>query len=80
LNQGLQIPKDLSVAGFGDIFMSENFRVPLTTVHQPKLRVGVAAMEIMQKLLRGEPAEARRLPAEIVLRSSTGPPKPPGPA
>jgi DNA-binding LacI/PurR family transcriptional regulator len=78
LNQGLQIPKDLSVAGFGDIFMSENFRVPLTTVHQPKLRVGAAAVEIMQKLLRGEPAEARRLPVEIILRASTGPPKPPG--
>jgi DNA-binding LacI/PurR family transcriptional regulator len=78
LNQGLQIPKDLSVAGFGDIFMSENFRVPLTTVHQPKWRVGAAAVEIMQKLLRGEPAEARRLPAEIILRASTGPPKPPG--
>jgi LacI family transcriptional regulator len=78
LNQGLQIPKDLSVAGFGDIFMSEHFRVPLTTVHQPKLRVGAAAMEIMQNLLRGEPAGARRLPAEIIQRASTGPPKPPG--
>ncbi|MGA2555147.1 MAG: LacI family DNA-binding transcriptional regulator [Verrucomicrobiota bacterium] len=77
LNHGLQIPKDLSVAGFGDIFMSELFRVPLTTVHQPKLRLGAAAMEIMQKLLRGEPAEARRLPAEIILRASTGPPKRP---
>ncbi len=77
LNQGLQIPKDLSVAGFGNILMSEYFRVPLTTVHQPKSRLGVAAMEMMQKLLRGEPAEARRLPAEIILRASTGPPKRP---
>jgi DNA-binding LacI/PurR family transcriptional regulator len=76
LNQGLHIPKDLSVAGFGNILMSEYFRVPLTTVRQPKLRLGVAAMEMMQKLLRGEQPEARRLPAEIVVRASTGPPKP----
>ena len=75
LNQGLRIPKDLSVAGFGNILTSEHFRVPLTTVRQPKLRLGVAAMEMMQKLLRGEQPQPRRLPAEIVVRASTGPPK-----
>ncbi|MGA2541077.1 MAG: LacI family DNA-binding transcriptional regulator [Verrucomicrobiota bacterium] len=80
LNQGLQIPKDLSVAGFGNILMGEYFRVPLTTVRQAKLRLGAAAMEMMQKLLRGEAAEARRLPAEIILRASTGPPKRPAQA
>jgi LacI family transcriptional regulator len=77
LNQGLQIPKDLSVAGFGNILMSAHFRVPLTTVRQPKLRLGLAAMEMMQKLLRGEQVESRRLPAEIILRASTGPAKQP---
>ena len=75
LNQGVQIPKDLSLAGFGNILTSEHFRVPLTTVRQPKLRLGVAAMETMQKLLRGEHPESRRLPAEVVLRASTGPAK-----
>jgi len=35
---------------------------------------------MMQKLLRGEAAEARRLPAEIILRASTGPPKRPAQA
>ena len=75
LNQGILIPKDLSVAGFGNILVSEHYRVPLTTVRQPKLRLGVAAMEMMQKLLRGEQPEPRRLPAEIILRASTGPPK-----
>lgn len=75
LNQGVQIPKDLSVAGFGNVLISEHFRVPLTTVRQPKLRLGVAAMDLMQKLLAGEKPESRRLPAEIILRASTGPPK-----
>ena len=79
LNQGLHIPQDLSVAGFGNILVSEHYRVPLTTVRQPKLRLGMAAVEMMQKLLRGEQPEARRLPAEIVLRASTGPPKTPAP-
>ena len=77
LNQGLHIPGDLSVAGFGNILMSAHYRVPLTTVRQPKLRLGVAAMEMMQQLLSGGQPEARRLPSEIILRASTGPPKPP---
>ncbi|HEX3717156.1 MAG TPA: LacI family DNA-binding transcriptional regulator [Verrucomicrobiae bacterium] len=75
LNQGVKVPGDLSIAGFGNIQLSEHFRVPLTTVRQPKLRLGVAAMEIMQKLRRGERPESRRLPAEIIIRSSTAPPK-----
>ncbi|HEY3914554.1 MAG TPA: LacI family DNA-binding transcriptional regulator [Verrucomicrobiae bacterium] len=75
LNQGVKIPDDLSIAGFGNILLSEHFRVPLTTVRQPKLRLGVAAMEMMQKLRRGERPESRRLPVEIIIRASTAPPK-----
>jgi LacI family transcriptional regulator len=74
LKQGLKIPQDISITGFGNILLSEHFRVPLTTIRQPKFRLGVAAMELMQKLLRGEPVESRRLEAEIVIRSSVGPP------
>jgi DNA-binding LacI/PurR family transcriptional regulator len=74
LNQGLRIPQDLSVAGFGNILMSEHFRVPLTTVSEPKKRLGLAAMKMMQELLRGGLPAARRLASEIILRASTGPP------
>jgi LacI family transcriptional regulator len=75
LNQGIRIPNDLSVAGFDNILLSEHFRVPLTTARQPKLRLGLAAMEVMQKLRRGERAESRRLSTEIIVRASTAPPK-----
>jgi LacI family transcriptional regulator len=76
LGQGLRIPGDLSLAGHGNVLVSEHFRVPLTTVRQPKLRLGVVAAELMQQLLRGEPAAHRRLPGEIVVRASTAPPTP----
>jgi len=76
LSQGVRIPQDLSIAGFGNMLMAEHFRVPLSTVRQPKLRLGIAALEIMQKLRRGEHPPPRRLSAEIVVRASTGPPKP----
>ncbi len=73
LNQGLRIPQDLSVVGFGNILVSEHFRVPLTTIRQPKHRLGTAAMESMARLLRGERPENKRLRAEIVIRQSSGP-------
>jgi len=76
LQQGLKIPDDVSIAGFGNILAAEFYRVPLTTVSQPKFRFGIAAMETMMSMIRGEKAASRRLPAELVIRQSTAPPKP----
>jgi DNA-binding LacI/PurR family transcriptional regulator len=75
LNQGIKIPNELSIGGFGNILLSEHFRVPLTTVRQPKFRLGVAGMELMQRLLRGERAESKRLAAALIVRASTSAPK-----
>jgi DNA-binding LacI/PurR family transcriptional regulator len=75
LNQGIRIPDDLSIVGFGNMLASEYFRVPLTTVRQPKFRLGTAAMDIMIQIMRGQPVESKRLPAELVVRASTGAPK-----
>lgn len=78
LNQGLGIPARLSVVGFGNLLMSGFFRVPLTTVHQPKHRVGVAAVRALLALIRGQPVEPERLATELVVRASTA--APPSPA
>ena len=75
LQQGLHIPRDLSVAGFGNVLTAEHFRVPLTTVRQPKFRLGAAAVEAMVHLLKGERVEPKRLPAELVIRESTAKPR-----
>lgn len=74
LNQGVRIPQDLSLVGHGNVLVSEFFRVPLTTIRQPKLRLGTVAAEAMQHLLRGEPVTSRRLPGQVVVRASTAPP------
>jgi DNA-binding LacI/PurR family transcriptional regulator len=75
LQQGIRIPEDISIAGFGNILLAEHFRVPLTTVRQPKLRLGHAAVEMMMGLIKGESIQTRRLPAELVERKSTAAPK-----
>ena len=72
LSHGLKVPQDISVAGFGNILLGAHFRVPLTTTRQPKFRLGAAAVDAMQELLHGRRPEPRRLPAELVVRASTG--------
>ena len=75
LSQGLKIPEDISVVGFGNILTAEYFRVPLTTIRQPKHRLGAAAVEMMMSLIRGEKVQSKRLAAELVVRKSSAPPK-----
>ena len=74
LNQGIRIPQQLSIIGFGNILAAEYFRVPLSTVRQPKARLGTAAIDVMMKLMRNERPEAKRLPAEVIVRKSTAAP------
>lgn len=75
LSQGLDIPGDLSLVGFGNVLAAEYFRVPLTTIRQPKFRLGVAAVDMMMSLIRGEKVQTRRLPAELIERKSTAAPR-----
>lgn len=75
MGQGMKIPQDLSIAGFGNILVSQHFCVPLTTVLQPKYRLGVVAVDTMARLLRRDHTESRRLPAELFVRESTAAPR-----
>jgi LacI family transcriptional regulator len=74
LDQGVRIPQDISVVGFGNSITSEYFRVPMTTVRQPKFRLGLAAVEMMAQMLRGQRAETRRLATELIVRASSAAP------
>jgi LacI family transcriptional regulator len=75
MQQGIKIPNDVSIAGFGNIMAAEFYRVPMTTISQPKFRLGVAAMEAMMKLIHGELVHTKRLAAELVVRKSTVAPR-----
>jgi LacI family transcriptional regulator len=73
LKQGFKIPEQISIVGFGNVLLGEHFKIPLTTVRQPKFRLGVAAMESFRKLVRHEPVDSKRLTAELLVRQSTAP-------
>ena len=51
---GTAVPGRLSIVGFDDIDMARYLNPALTTVHQPKLRLGQAAMQLLLGLRAGE--------------------------
>lgn len=72
---GLEIPRELSVAGFDDSSIAQFAWPQLTTVRQPIARVAEVATETLLVDLR-EPSEMivdHRLQATVVCRASTGP-------
>jgi LacI family transcriptional regulator/LacI family repressor for deo operon, udp, cdd, tsx, nupC, and nupG len=77
-DRGLRVPDDISVVGFDDTRLAEMVTPRLTTVHIPAALAGTAAIEMLLDLMRGRDAglrSPRELSAELVVRSSTGPPR-----
>jgi LacI family transcriptional regulator len=72
VQQGVRIPGDVSIMGFGNIALSEYSKIPLTTLGQPKHRLGEAALALMQQVLKGNKAGSKRLSAELITRARTG--------
>ena len=73
----LHIPDDLSVVGFDDLPAAQWANPPLTTIRQPLVQMAVAAARLVLRLAAGEhPAQTRtELATELVVRSSTAPPR-----
>jgi len=72
---GLRVPHDISVIGFDDIPMSEQFHPALTTVRQPFQQMASSAVNTLLAQIGGYDAASQRttFPAELVVRNSTGP-------
>lgn len=71
---GIAVPEQLSVVGYDDVELARYVTPPLTTVHQPKLRLGEIAMQMLLDILDGRPVQDQFLPVDLVVRASTGPP------
>ncbi|MEP9399865.1 LacI family DNA-binding transcriptional regulator [Mesorhizobium sp. KR2-14] len=76
---GLEVPGDVSVVGFDDLFLSECFYPPLTTVSQPRADIGKQAMKQLLRVMNGDDSvEALvEMPTTLKIRGSTGPAKTP---
>jgi len=72
---GLDVPKDLSVAGFDNTHISEVMWPALTTIAQPFEQIGIEAVRLISEGTTSDSSESitKVLPHTLLIRGSTGP-------
>jgi LacI family transcriptional regulator len=71
----LDVPGDVSLAGFDDIRIATYLHPSLTTVRVPMYELGREGFFLALRMLTGERPDTRRLPVGLQVRESTGPPR-----
>jgi LacI family repressor for deo operon, udp, cdd, tsx, nupC, and nupG len=70
---GVSVPGHVSVMGFDDLHWTRLITPALTTIHQPQVSQGEAAMELLIRRIESVEAESRVLTPRLIIRDSTGP-------
>jgi LacI family transcriptional regulator len=73
--RGVELPREMALAGFDDIRIARYVSPALTTVRIPIADLGMQALELLHAQIgraQSAPATARTLAAELVVRASTG--------
>ena len=72
----LSAPRDVSIASFDDMPFADLLHPPLTTVRQPIEEMGRLGVRTLLARIKTEAtASVARLPTELVIRGSVGPPR-----
>lgn len=71
---GLSVPDDVAVVGFDDISIAAHANPSLTTVHQDLERGAHILVDLLFKRIAGEETPSAMMPAELVIRESSGVP------
>lgn len=69
----LNVPRNVSVVGFGDFPLAKFLHPGLTTVRLPLEKLGATAARQLLRMLNGEPVESVTFPCDLVVRDTTGP-------
>lgn len=72
---GIRVPQDISLVGFDDIELAHFSSPPLTTVAQPKQRMGEMAVDMLLERIQSKREQAKQvlLQPTLVVRASSGP-------
>lgn len=72
-DKGLSVPNDISLMGYDDIFLTDIFEVPLTSIHQPVEELGNEATDKLIELIDRKTHLSERvlLEPKLVVREST---------
>lgn len=73
--RSLRVPGDIMVAGYSNDRYSDFFKVPLTTVAQPKEKIADTAVNMLMKIIRNERITKPQvtIACRLVVRASTVP-------
>jgi LacI family transcriptional regulator len=71
--QGIRVPDDVSIIGYGDMEIAEHVVPPMTTVRTPKSEIGEIAAQFLISAIDGTPVASEKLGFEIVVRDTTMP-------
>lgn len=73
---GIEVPKQLSVVGFDDVWMAGWESFDLTTVHQPLAEMARSSVDLLTERLEDPERSVRKLvfPSTLVVRKTTAPP------
>lgn len=69
VRKGVDVPGDTALVGFNDTPLAES--VGLTTVRSPMHQIGRQGFEMLMAILDGREVENRRLPPDLIVRTST---------
>ena len=72
LELGRRIPEELAIIGFDDLEIAAKQMIyPLSTMAQPKERIGQLAARMMLDIFAGKPVQSQLLNAPLVIRKTT---------
>jgi DNA-binding LacI/PurR family transcriptional regulator len=73
LKHGIKIPSQMSVVGFDDVNFAAVAHPPLTSVHVPKIEMGMAGVKLLKERIENPERafQTRILPVELVIRESS---------
>ena len=73
---GLNVPQDISIIGVDDISIAAHVNPPLTTIGQPKYRMGKLAVQTLRQMRDGKMtigSNCTLLESPLIVRESSGP-------
>jgi LacI family transcriptional regulator len=74
--EGIEVPRDLSIVAFDDVESAEFFKCPITVVAQPKEMIGEVAVKLLIDEMKSPANHETRhivLKPDLVIRDSVAP-------
>jgi LacI family transcriptional regulator len=70
-SHGLTVGQDVAVVGYNDTSLAAELPIQLTSVHSPMAEIGRTAVQLIQRVLKGDKPEPERLTPTLYVRESS---------